>query len=70
MSYKLMYGAAIAVAVAGAMLVAVQAAGPEKLGISEVAANWLSVINAGLIVLAGILPSVRTPPNEAREGMD
>lgn len=70
MSYKLMYGLAVGVAVVGAMLVAVQAAGPENLGVSQIVINWLSVVNAGLIVLASILPSVRTPPNTAREGLD
>lgn len=70
MSYRVMYGISIGVAVLGAMLVAVQASGAQALGLSSTAFNWLPILNAGLIVLAGVLPSVRKPPSDDRVGMD
>lgn len=54
----------IAVAVALAMLAAVQLADPESLGISPVAGRWLGIVGVGLGLLQGFLPRVQGPTKD------
>lgn len=54
----------IAVAVALAMLAAVQLANPESLGISPVVARWLGIVGVGLGLLQGFLPRVQGPTTD------
>ena len=70
MPYKLMYGLSVTVAVAIGVIGAIQVADPVKLGLSVQAVEWLKIITVGLGILAGVLPSIRTPPNDARTGLD
>lgn len=49
----------VAVAVALAMLAAVQLADPASLGISPVAVRWLGIVGVGLGLLQGFLPKVQ-----------
>ena len=70
MSYRVQYALSIAVAISAAIIGAVQLSNPEDLGISPVLINWTKVITPGLAVLAGVLPSLRKPPNDDRVGMD
>lgn len=54
----------VAVAVALAMLAAVQLADPVSLGISPVAARWFGIVATGLGVLATFLPRVQGPTTD------
>lgn len=70
-SYRVAYYAAVIVTVLIAGCAAVGALKPEDLGLNQVLVNWISkVILPGLGILAGILPSVRRPPETQREGLD
>lgn len=72
MSYAIQYALSISVAVAIAIIGAINAAGATTLGLQPTALAWLNVIVPGLGILAGILPSVRRPPDAsgARDHMD
>jgi hypothetical protein len=70
MSYRAMYAAAVAVAVIAAILAAMQLANPAELGISPIVVAWIKIITPGLTILASVLPSVRQPPRDEREGLD
>lgn len=54
----------IAVAVALAMLAAVQLASPESLGISPVAARWLGIVATGLGIAQTFLPRAQGPTKD------
>jgi hypothetical protein len=54
----------IAVAVALAMLAAVQLASPESLGISPVAARWLGIVATGLGLAQTFLPRAQGPTKD------
>jgi hypothetical protein len=62
MPYKVQYGLAIGVAIAGALIGAVNAAGPQALGITQQAINWLNIIVPALVIVASVLPNLRRPP--------
>lgn len=70
MPYRWQYACSVAVAVALALIGAIQLANPDDLGISPRVVAWTQVLVPGLGILAGILPSVRRPPSDNREGMD
>lgn len=70
MSYTILYSLSIAVAVLAAVIGAIQLANPDDLGLSPVFINWTKIITPGLAVLAGVLPSLRRPPDDTRTGMD
>lgn len=70
MGYKIAYTASVIVTILLVMLGVIQAGNPLDYGITPVIARWLGVITAGLGVLAGVLPSVRRPPDESRKGLD
>ena len=62
--------AAIAVAVAMAMWLAIQVAGPDALGLSPVAYRWLGILAAGAAVAQGFLPSIKGQSKEADDLSD
>lgn len=59
MSYTAQRYIAIAVAVALAMIGAIQIANAETLGITPRVSAWLGIVSVGLGILAGFLPSVQ-----------
>lgn len=54
----------IGVMICSGMIGAVQVAGPQNLGISQVAVNWLGIIAAGLAIAQGFLPRVQGPTTD------
>lgn len=70
MNYRIQYGSAVGVAIASTILGSILNADAAALGISPAIAEWIKVVMPGIAVLAGILPSVRRPPEEARRGKD
>lgn len=69
-SYRLMYAGSVLVAFLLAVFGAIQLAAPADLGISPIVINWLKVLTPGLGIVAGVLPSLRRPPSDARTGLD
>lgn len=59
MSYRTQYMLAVGVAIALAMLGAIQLANAETLGIPPRISAWLGIVSVGLGILAGFLPNVR-----------
>lgn len=70
MNYNVMYGLAVGIAIVLAIIGAIQLADPAELGISPTVVAWTKVITPGLGILSAILPSVRKPPSDDRQGMD
>jgi len=70
MTYSIQYGLAVGVSLASVAVGVILNTPAANLGISPIVAEWFKVILPVLSVLAGILPSVRRPPEEARRGKD
>ncbi len=70
MPYRLQYGLSVFVAVALAIIGALQLSDPAKLGLSPIVIEWTKVVVPGLGILAGVLPSLRRPPDQERNSLD
>lgn len=61
--YAVQYYIAVFVFVTLALIGAIQIAGPDDLGLSDIVFRWIGVVGAVLGVLAGVLPKIQSPPD-------